>query len=209
MKTQRHNMLYRDAEAPTLLLCAPLRTAGFSARGCACCFCYPTGRSGPSTSRRPPGWGETLQSRRTSPLTAAAEELFVRCASQTGAVLLLFSPYLAVEDVLGRPLLVLHVPDQSHTVGLVRSVLVVVVRGHQELWILRRDTAASWKGSGEAAGWKKKGEDDERSTCGDQSRQVTTLFFVQCSSENCLFCTSFAPACKSLGGKSKCLKIYQ
>lgn len=92
-----------------------------------------------------------------------------------------------MEDVLGRPLLVLHVPDESHAVGLVRSILVVVVRGHQQLWILWRDAAAGWKASQGADAGEKKGDDDEGSTCGDQSRQVTTLFFVQCSSEKCLF----------------------
>lgn len=35
-------------------------------------------------------------------------------------------------------------------------------------------------------------------TCGDQSRQVTTLCLDQCSSANCLFRDSFAPACISL-----------
>lgn len=38
-----------------------------------------------------------------------------------------FFPYLAVEDVLGCALLVLHVPDQCHSVGLMGSILVVVI----------------------------------------------------------------------------------
>lgn len=46
-------------------------------------------------------------------------------------------PYLAVEDVLRCALLVLHVPDQRHSVRLMRSILIVVIWGHQQLWILR------------------------------------------------------------------------
>lgn len=42
-----------------------------------------------------------------------------------------------MEDVLGGVFLVLHVPDQSHSIGFVRSVLVVVIGGHQQLRILR------------------------------------------------------------------------
>lgn len=41
-----------------------------------------------------------------------------------------------MKDVLGGVFLVLHVPDQSHSVGLVWSVLVVVIGGHQQLGIL-------------------------------------------------------------------------
>lgn len=50
----------------------------------------------------------------------------------------IFNPatYLTVEDVLGRGLLELDVPHQGHAVGLVGSVLVVVVGGHQQLGIL-------------------------------------------------------------------------
>lgn len=42
-----------------------------------------------------------------------------------------------MEDVLGGVFLVLQVPDQSHSIGFVRSVLVVVIGGHEELGILR------------------------------------------------------------------------
>lgn len=63
-----------------------------------------------------------------------------------------FCPYLAVEDVLGRPLLVFQVPDQSYSIGLVGSILVVVVRGHQKLWILWRNMAAICKYMEEAVG---------------------------------------------------------
>lgn len=52
-----------------VLLCVQLRTGEFSEQECACCFCCPTRRSVRSTSRPPPGWGETLQTRLTSPLT--------------------------------------------------------------------------------------------------------------------------------------------
>lgn len=44
--------------------------------------------------------------------------------------------YLTVEDVLRRRLLVLHVPHQCRAVWLVGGVLVVVVRGDQQLRIL-------------------------------------------------------------------------
>lgn len=44
--------------------------------------------------------------------------------------------YLTVEDVFRRRLLVLHVPHQGHAVRLVGGVLVVVVRGDQQLGIL-------------------------------------------------------------------------
>lgn len=44
--------------------------------------------------------------------------------------------YLTVEDVLRRRLLVLHVPHQGHAVWLVGGVLVVVIRGDQQLRIL-------------------------------------------------------------------------
>lgn len=44
--------------------------------------------------------------------------------------------YLTVEDVLRCGLLVLHVPHQGHAVRLVRSLLIVVVRGEQEFRIL-------------------------------------------------------------------------
>lgn len=42
-----------------------------------------------------------------------------------------------MEDVLGGVFLVLHVPDQRHSIGFVRSVLVVVIGGRQQLRILR------------------------------------------------------------------------
>lgn len=42
-----------------------------------------------------------------------------------------------------------------------------------------------------------------RLTWGDQSRQVTTRFFVQRSSSKRLFRTSLAPACKSLQRRKK------
>lgn len=41
-----------------------------------------------------------------------------------------------MEDVLRRRLLVLHVPHQGHAVRLVGGILVVVVRGDQQLRIL-------------------------------------------------------------------------
>lgn len=41
-----------------------------------------------------------------------------------------------MEDVLGRGLLELEVPHESHAVGFVRRVLVVVVGGHQQLGVL-------------------------------------------------------------------------
>lgn len=144
MKTQRYAAAQRlRGCAEALLPCALPQTAGFSARGCACCFGCPTRRFGPSKSRPPPSWGETLRTRPTSPLTARAEVLVVRLAPRAGAALPLCSPYLAVEDVLGGPFLVLHVPDQSNTVRLVGSILVVVIRGHQELWILWRNKSGS------------------------------------------------------------------
>lgn len=42
-----------------------------------------------------------------------------------------------MEDVLGGVFLVLQVPDQSHSIGFMRSVLVVVIGGRQQLGILR------------------------------------------------------------------------
>lgn len=60
-------------------------------------------------------------------------------------------PYLTVEDVLGRRLLVLHVPHQGHAVRLVGGVLVVVVRGDQQLRILvtgEEEIAAMSRGDG-------------------------------------------------------------
>lgn len=47
-----------------------------------------------------------------------------------------------MEDVLGGVFLVLHVPDQSHSIGFMRSILVVVIGGHQQLRILRGKMAA-------------------------------------------------------------------
>lgn len=41
-----------------------------------------------------------------------------------------------MKDVLRGVFLVLHVPDQSHSIGLVWSVLVVVIGSHQQLRIL-------------------------------------------------------------------------
>jgi hypothetical protein len=43
-----------------------------------------------------------------------------------------------VEDILRCVLVKLHVPDQSYTVRLVRSIFVVVVGHHQQLWVLGR-----------------------------------------------------------------------
>lgn len=42
-----------------VLLCVQQQTEEFSEQECACCSCCPTGRSGRSKSRPPPGWGET------------------------------------------------------------------------------------------------------------------------------------------------------
>lgn len=47
-----------------------------------------------------------------------------------------------MKDVLGGVFLVLQVPDQSHSIGLVWSVLVVVIGSHQQLRILRGKMAA-------------------------------------------------------------------
>lgn len=55
--------------------------------------------------------------------------------------LLRVNSYLAVEDVLWCALLILHVPDQCDSVRLMGSVLVVVIRGHQQLWILREQNS--------------------------------------------------------------------
>lgn len=52
------------------------------------------------------------------------------------AVWLKVCVYLTVEDILRCGLLVFHVPDQSHSIRLMWSVLIVVVRGDQQLWIL-------------------------------------------------------------------------
>ena len=49
--------------------------------------------------------------------------------------------YLAVEDELWSALLELHAPDQRHAIGFMRGILVVVVRGHQELLVLERGGA--------------------------------------------------------------------
>lgn len=60
------------------------------------------------------------------------------------------SGHLAVEDVLRCGLLVLHVPHEGHAVGLVRSVLVVVVRRNQEFRVLETEESAQMNVGGGA-----------------------------------------------------------
>ena len=45
--------------------------------------------------------------------------------------------YLAVENVLRCAFLVLQVPDQCHSVGLMGSILIIVIWSHQQLRILK------------------------------------------------------------------------
>lgn len=47
-----------------------------------------------------------------------------------------FLSYLAVKDILRRSFLILHVPDQRHSIRLMRCLLVVVIGGNQQLRIL-------------------------------------------------------------------------
>lgn len=65
--------------------------------------------------------------------------------------MVVFFLYLAVEDVLRCVLLILHVPHQCHPIGVMGSVLIVVIWGHQQLWILRRNMPAIIGGLEEAA----------------------------------------------------------
>lgn len=118
-----------------------MQTRGFSEQGCACCFYCPTGQSAQSMSHPPPGWGETLQSQLTSPRTGQGRSQLLKIAFYFCGVCFFF-PYLAMKDVLGGVFLVLHVPDQSHSIRLVWSVLVVVIGSHQQLRILWGKMAA-------------------------------------------------------------------
>lgn len=49
---------------------------------------------------------------------------------------------LTVKDVLGRGLLELGVPDQTHAVGVVRRVVAIVVGCQQQLGVRRRPVHA-------------------------------------------------------------------
>lgn len=117
-----------------------LQTRGFSGQGCACCFYCPTGQSARSMSHPPPDWGETLQNQLTSPLTGGGRSSLKMIFCICGVCF--FVAYLAMKDVLGGVFLVLHVPDQSHSVGLVWSILIIVIGGHQQLRILWGKMAA-------------------------------------------------------------------
>ena len=74
--------------------------------------------------------------------------------------------YLTVEDVFGRGLLELDVPHQSHAVRLVGGVFVVVIGGHQELWVLgrrrRRRMKRKWVGRGEEVGEEREDAEEEK-----------------------------------------------
>lgn len=112
-------------------------------------------------------------------------------------VMVKMKAHLTVEDVLRCVLLVLHVPDQSHSIRFIGSFIVVVIRGHKQLWVLRHSE------TGHCRDYTGRLTTMRHSlllhpTWGDQSRQVTTLFLVQRSSANCLCRTNLAPACRSL-----------
>lgn len=51
--------------------------------------------------------------------------------------------YLAVEGVFRCGLLILHIPDQSHSVRLMWSIFIVVVGGHQQLRVLNQTADGS------------------------------------------------------------------
>lgn len=68
--------------------------------------------------------------------------------------------HLALEDVLWCGLLPFHIPHQSHTVWLMRSVFIVVVGGHQELRVLEIWREESG-GRRKMRGWENREEDDK------------------------------------------------
>lgn len=80
-----------------------------------------------------PDWGETLQIQLTLPLTGEKKYNLSVCIKALNIFLFLLVgectlfPYLAMEDVLRRGFLVLHVPDQCYTIRLMRSILIIVI----------------------------------------------------------------------------------
>lgn len=94
--------------------------------------------------------------------------------------------YLTVKDVLWCGLLKLDVPHKSDAVRFMRRILVVVVRGNQQLGVLGEvNKSKQHRGSADPERRGKNslsGRGESGPTCGDQSREVITRCFDQCSS---------------------------
>ena len=116
------------------------------------CYCgCPRARSAQSTCLPQSGWGGTWQNSLTSQqtgrkvkqlrglklstrhkqqtrsLSKSHLQYFFLLKEPTTGFAVTKSPYLTMEDVFWRRLLVLDVPDQRHTVWIMRRLLVITV----------------------------------------------------------------------------------